>query len=96
MPTISQVVAKWEEGSDTTKQFKRSIMVCGTSREPQYIKAYHGCYDPLLYPLFSLMVRLVRTRKYCMQTKAIPLKVYVFLCDCDFVYRSFFPQLLPK
>jgi hypothetical protein len=28
-------------------------MVCGTSREPQYIKAYHGCYDPLSYPLFS-------------------------------------------
>jgi hypothetical protein len=27
-------------------------MVCGTSREPQYIKAYHGCYDPLSYPLF--------------------------------------------
>jgi hypothetical protein len=23
-----------------------------TSGEPQYIKAYHGCYDPLLYPLF--------------------------------------------
>jgi hypothetical protein len=29
-----------------------SIMVCGTSGEPQYIKAYHGCYDPLSYPLF--------------------------------------------
>jgi hypothetical protein len=27
-------------------------MVCGTSGEPQYIKAYHGCYDPLSYPLF--------------------------------------------
>jgi hypothetical protein len=35
---------------------------------------------------FSLVVRLVRIRKYCMQTKAIPLKVCVFLCDCDFVY----------
>jgi hypothetical protein len=34
---------------------------------------------------FSLMVRLVGTRKYCMQTKAVPLKVCVFLCDCDFV-----------
>jgi hypothetical protein len=29
-----------------------SIMVCGTSGETQYTKAYHGCYDPLLYPLF--------------------------------------------
>jgi hypothetical protein len=27
-------------------------MVCGTSGEPQYIKAYHRCYDPLSYPLF--------------------------------------------
>jgi hypothetical protein len=34
--------AIWEEGSDTTKQFERSIMVCGTSGEPQYIKAYCG------------------------------------------------------
>jgi hypothetical protein len=52
MPTISQVEAIWEEGSDTAKQFERSIMVCGTSGEPQYIKAYHRCYDPLSYPLF--------------------------------------------
>jgi hypothetical protein len=29
-------------------------MVYGTSGEPQYIKAYHGCYDPLSYPLFFL------------------------------------------
>jgi hypothetical protein len=40
-------------GSDTAKQFEMSIMVCGTTGEPQYIKAYHGCYDPLSYPLFS-------------------------------------------
>jgi hypothetical protein len=52
VPTVSQVAAIWEEGSDTAKQFERSIMVCVTSGEPQYIKAYHGCYDPLLYPLF--------------------------------------------
>jgi CRISPR/Cas system-associated protein Cas7 (RAMP superfamily) len=51
-PTVSQVAAIWEEGSDTTKQFERNIMVCDISREPQYIKAYHGCYDHLSYPLF--------------------------------------------
>jgi hypothetical protein len=45
---------------------------------------------------FSLVVRLVGIRKYCMQTNAIPLKVCVFLCDCDSVYRSFFSQLVPK
>ena len=27
-------------------------MVYGKSDKPQYIKAYHGCYDPLSYPLF--------------------------------------------
>jgi hypothetical protein len=39
---------------------------------------------------FSLEVRLVGTRKYCMQTKAMPLKVCVFICECDSVYRSLF------
>jgi hypothetical protein len=76
--------------SDTAKQFKRSIMVCGTSGEPQYIKAYHGCYDPFCIHYFSLEVRLVGTRKYCMQTKAMSLKVCVFICECDFVYCSLF------
>jgi hypothetical protein len=51
-PIISQVATIWEEESVTTKQFERSIMVCGTSRKPQYIKACHRCYDPLSYPLF--------------------------------------------
>jgi hypothetical protein len=45
---------------------------------------------------FSLVVRLVGTRKYCMQTNTIPLKVCVFLCDCDSVCRSFFSQLVLK
>jgi hypothetical protein len=31
-----------------------------------------------------------------MQNKAIPLKICVFLCVCDSVYRSFFSQLVPK
>jgi hypothetical protein len=71
-------------------------MLYGTSGEPQYIKAYHRCYDPLLYPLFFLVVRMVGTKKYCMQNKAISLKICVFLCVCDTVYRSFFSQLVPK
>jgi hypothetical protein len=71
-PIVFQVAAIWEEGSDSAKQFEMSIMICGNSGEPQYIKAYHGCYDPLSYPLFSLMVRLVGIREYCMQIKAIP------------------------
>ncbi|TVU37831.1 hypothetical protein EJB05_11171 [Eragrostis curvula] len=32
--------------------FERSVMVCGVSDRPVYIKAYYGCYDPLAYPLF--------------------------------------------
>ncbi|KAM0900537.1 hypothetical protein ACQ4PT_020566 [Festuca glaucescens] len=50
-PTASQVAAIWVEGSDPRGHFDRSIMVYGISDRPQYIKAYHGCYDPLSYPL---------------------------------------------
>jgi hypothetical protein len=49
---MHQVAIIWEKESVIVKQFERSIMVCGTSGEPQYIKAYHRCYDPLSYPLF--------------------------------------------
>jgi hypothetical protein len=38
---------------------------------------------------FSLELRLVGTRKYCMQTKEMSWKVCVFICECDFVYHSF-------
>jgi hypothetical protein len=91
-----KVVAIWEEGSATAKQFERSIMVCDISRDPQYIKSYHGCYDPLSYLLFSLEVRLDGTRKYYMQTMAMSLKVIVFICECDSIYHSLFSQLVHK
>jgi hypothetical protein len=45
---------------------------------------------------FSHEVRLAGTRKYCRQTIAMPLKVCVFICKCDFVYRSLFSQLVHK
>ncbi|KAL6603039.1 hypothetical protein ACP70R_043400 [Stipagrostis hirtigluma subsp. patula] len=51
-PTASQVAAIWVEGNDPQSHFERSIMVYGKSGQRQYIKAYHGCYDPLSYPLF--------------------------------------------
>jgi hypothetical protein len=53
-------------------------MVCGTPGVPQYIKAYHGCYDPLSYPLFFA------------RDEASWNKVCVFIFECDFVYRSLF------
>jgi hypothetical protein len=36
------------------KRFDRSIVIYGKSMDPNYIRAYHGCYDPLAYPLFFL------------------------------------------
>jgi hypothetical protein len=53
-PTASQVGAIWMEGNDPQRCFDRSVVVYGrTDRRPQYIRAYHGCYDPLAYPLYN-------------------------------------------
>ena len=49
---MSQVAAIWVEGNNPQGHFDRSIMVYGKSSNPHYVKAYHGCYDPLSYPLF--------------------------------------------
>lgn len=51
-PTMEQAAAIWIDASDIKRKFQRSIMLHGRSREPCYIRAYHGCYDPLAYPLF--------------------------------------------
>ncbi|XP_062232423.1 uncharacterized protein LOC133929646 [Phragmites australis] len=51
-PTASQVTAIWMEGNDPQKCFNRSVIVYGKADRPRYIRAYHGCYDPLAYPLF--------------------------------------------
>jgi hypothetical protein len=45
---------------------------------------------------FSLEVRTVGTRKYCMQINAMSLKVCVIICECDSPYHSLFCQLVPK
>jgi hypothetical protein len=49
---MEQVAAIWEEGTDEQRRFTRSIMVYANSGRAHYIRAYHGCYDPLPYPLF--------------------------------------------
>jgi len=51
-PTASQVVAIWMEGNDPQRSFDRSVLVCARGDQPRYIKAYHGCYDPLSYPMY--------------------------------------------
>ncbi|KAL6896781.1 hypothetical protein ACP4OV_007353 [Aristida adscensionis] len=51
-PTASQVAAIWLEGNDPQRSFDRSMIVYAKGDRPHYIRAYHGCYDPLAYPLF--------------------------------------------
>lgn len=51
-PTASQVAAIWLEGNDPQRSFDRSVLVYARGDQPRYIKAYHGCCDPLSYPLF--------------------------------------------
>jgi len=51
-PTASQVAAIWMEGNDPQRSFDRSVLVYARGDRPRYIKAYHGCYDPLSYPVF--------------------------------------------
>jgi hypothetical protein len=42
------------EGNDPQRCFDRSVIVYGKNdRHPQYIRAYHGCYDPLAYPIYN-------------------------------------------
>lgn len=49
---MEQVAAIWVDGSDIKRKFERSITLHGKSGQSCYIRAYHGCYDPLAYPLF--------------------------------------------
>jgi hypothetical protein len=51
-PAMDQVVAIWLDGNDPKKRFDHSIVIYGKSMDPHYIRAYHGFYDPLAYPLF--------------------------------------------
>ncbi|KAG2562244.1 hypothetical protein PVAP13_8KG265402, partial [Panicum virgatum] len=50
-PTMDQVAAIWQDSSHERNKFKRSIMVYPNSGHPEFLRAYHGCYDPLAYPI---------------------------------------------
>jgi hypothetical protein len=52
-PTVGQVAAIWMDGNDPQHRFDRSIIIYGHEDRPHYIRAYHGCYDPLAYPLYN-------------------------------------------
>ena len=50
-PTVSQVGAVWVEGNGDQTSYKRSIIVYDKNNCPTRVQCYHGCYDPLGYPL---------------------------------------------
>jgi len=50
-PATKQVAAIWQDGSDENSKFKRSIMVYPNFGHPLFIRAYYGCYDPLVCPI---------------------------------------------
>lgn len=51
-PAAEQVAAIWVDGTGSDRKFTRSIMIHPISGRTEYVRAYHGCYDPLAYPLF--------------------------------------------
>jgi hypothetical protein len=65
-PTVLQVAAIWEEGTDAKKKFQMSIMVCGISGQEKYIQAYHDVMILFHIHYFFREVRSVGTRKYYM------------------------------
>jgi hypothetical protein len=71
-------------------------MVCGTSGEPQYIKAYHGCYDPLSYPLFFPLGEAGWNKKILYADQGDPVEDYVFPHVFYSLYHLFFSQLVHK
>lgn len=51
-PINSEVAAVWVEGNERRKTFDKNVILHGKNNEIQGIRSYHGCYDPLSYPLF--------------------------------------------
>jgi hypothetical protein len=51
-PLTSEVAAVWIEGSEHRGQFDNSVVLHGKDRSWKGIWSYHGCYNPLSYPLF--------------------------------------------
>jgi hypothetical protein len=73
-----------------------SIMVCGTSGEPQYIKSYHRCYDCLSYPLFFHRGEAGWNKKILYADQGDPVGGLSVPHVFDSLYRLFFSQLVHK
>jgi hypothetical protein len=93
--TISQVAAIWE-GVTLQNNLGGASWSVAPLESHNISKHIMDVMTLFCIHYFSLEVRLVGTRKYCMQTKAMSLKVCVFICECDFVYCSLFSQLVSK
>ncbi|XP_071923013.1 uncharacterized protein [Coffea arabica] len=50
-PTVSQVGALWTESQTSDQTNSKHIQVYSKSGNAQILKHYHGCYDPMQYPL---------------------------------------------
>ncbi|XP_027177658.1 uncharacterized protein LOC113776796 [Coffea eugenioides] len=51
LPSASQVAAIWTENQDESDHMGAHIQVYTHSNSSYRIKHYHGCYDPLRYPI---------------------------------------------
>jgi hypothetical protein len=59
-PITSEVAAVWIEGNERRNTFDKNIILHGKNNEIQGIRSYHGCYDPLSYPIFFPRAELGR------------------------------------
>jgi hypothetical protein len=59
VPITLEVAAMWVKGSESRGQFQNSVVLQGKDRSIHGIQSYHGCYDPLAYPLFFLRGDLI-------------------------------------
>jgi hypothetical protein len=50
-PITSEVAAVWIEENERRNTFDKNIILHGKNNKIQGIRSYHGCYDPLSYPI---------------------------------------------
>ncbi|KAF8656893.1 hypothetical protein HU200_060455 [Digitaria exilis] len=51
-PLTEQVAVIWQDGTCNERRFTQIIVIYANSGQAHFIRANHGCYDPLPYPLF--------------------------------------------
>uniref|UniRef100_K3ZCU2 Helitron helicase-like domain-containing protein n=1 Tax=Setaria italica TaxID=4555 RepID=K3ZCU2_SETIT len=89
-PKMEQIAAIWVDGNNSQHRFSRSIVIYGKPDDPHYIRAYHGCYDPLPYPYTEGSRLYVSAREY----KCYKLQIREGQLNMFFHARCLFKQLL--